>query len=47
VISADLHSVGQLRPRDTIRFEEVSLAAARKQWIEQQELLGSEERLFA
>jgi antagonist of KipI len=47
VIGADLHSVGQLRPRDTIRFEEVSLAAARKQWIEQQELLASEERLFA
>jgi antagonist of KipI len=47
VIAADLHSVGQLRPRDTIRFEEVSLAAARKQWIEQQDLLESEERLFA
>jgi antagonist of KipI len=47
VIAADLHSVGQLRPRDTIRFEEVSFATARKHWIEQQELLGLEERLFA
>jgi antagonist of KipI len=47
VIGADLHCVGQLRPRDTIRFEEVSLAEARKLWIEQQSLLGSEARLFA
>jgi antagonist of KipI len=47
VIGADLHCVGQLRPRDTIRFEEVSLTAARELWIEQQVLLGSEERLFA
>jgi len=47
VIAADLHCVGQLRPRDTIRFEEVSLEAARALWIEQQKLLGSEERLFA
>lgn len=47
VIGADLHSVGQLRPRDTIRFEEVSLETARALWIEQQRLLSSEERLFA
>jgi antagonist of KipI len=47
VIGADLHCVGQLRPRDTIRFEEVSLANARASWIEQQKLLASEERLFA
>jgi antagonist of KipI len=46
VIGTDLHSVGQLRPRDTIRFEEVSLAAARDLWIERKKLLGSEERLF-
>jgi antagonist of KipI len=46
VIGTDLHSVGQLRPRDTIRFEEVSLAAARELWIEQKRLLGSEEQLF-
>jgi antagonist of KipI len=47
VIGADLHCVGQLRPRDTVQFEEVSLEAARALWIEQQRLLGSEERLFA
>jgi len=47
VIGADLHCVGQLRPRDAIRFEEVSLAEARALWIERQALLGSEERLFA
>jgi antagonist of KipI len=28
VISADVHAVGQLRPRDTVRFEWVSLAKA-------------------
>jgi antagonist of KipI len=47
VIAADLHCVGQLRPRDTIRFEEVSLAEARALWIEREKLLSSEERLFA
>jgi biotin-dependent carboxylase-like uncharacterized protein len=47
VIGADLHCVGQLRPRDRIQFEEVSLGKARALWIEQQRLLGSEERLFA
>jgi antagonist of KipI len=47
VIAADLHCVGQLRPRDTIRFAEVSQEEARALWIEQQRLLGSQERLFA
>jgi antagonist of KipI len=47
VISADLHCVGQLRPRDAIRFTEISMEEARKRWIEQQRLLGSEEKLFA
>ncbi len=47
VIGADLHSLGQLRPRDTIRFAEVSLQEARALWIEQQQLLSSQERLFA
>ncbi len=47
VISADLHCVGQLRPRDAVRFTEISLEEARKRWIEQQRLLGSEEKLFA
>lgn len=43
VISADLHSLGQLRPRDGIRFELVSLATARKLLIEQEKLLASED----
>jgi antagonist of KipI len=47
VIAADLHCVGQLRPRDTIRFEVVSFERARELWIEQRALLNSEERLFA
>jgi antagonist of KipI len=42
VISADLHRVGQLRPRDEIRFEQVSLETARALWIEQEELIASE-----
>lgn len=47
VIAADLHCVGQLRPRDRIRFEVVSFERARELWIEQRALLNSEERLFA
>jgi antagonist of KipI len=47
VIAADLHCVGQLRPRDTIRFEVVSFEKARELWIEQRALLNSEELLFA
>jgi len=47
VIGADLFHIGQLRPRDDIRFELVSMEEARKLWIEQQKLLSSEEKLFA
>ena len=47
IIGADLHSLGQLRPRDTLRFAEVALEEARGLWIEQQRLLSSEERLFS
>lgn len=43
VISADLSSVGQLRPRDEIHFEPVSPAHARKLICEQDELLRSGE----
>lgn len=39
VISADLSSVGQLRPRDEIRFELVDLETARSLLAEQEELL--------
>lgn len=43
VISADFHSLGQLRPRDEIRFELVSLETARELLLEQEKLLASEE----
>jgi antagonist of KipI len=47
VIGADLFCIGQLRPRDEIRFALVTFAEARQLWIEQQQLLNSEEFLFA
>jgi len=43
VISADLHSLGQLRPRDEIRFELVDWEKARALLIEQERLLASED----
>ena len=46
VIAADLPSLGQLRPRDEIRFEVVSLEEARRLIIEQEQLLKSGEDLF-
>jgi antagonist of KipI len=45
VISADLSSLGQLRPRDGIRFESVDFATARSAFIEQEKLLASENLL--
>jgi len=45
VISADLHRLGQLRPRDEIRFELVSFETARKLLIEQEKLLASPDLL--
>ena len=47
VIGADLHCIGQLRPRDEITFARVSLEEARALWIAQQQLLNSGEELFA
>jgi antagonist of KipI len=41
VISADLPSVGQLRPRDEIRFQLVNFETARSLLIEQEKLLSS------
>ena len=41
VISADLHSVGQLRPRDEIRLERVDWDTARALLLEQEQLLTS------
>lgn len=43
VISADFHSLGQLRPRDEIRFERVGWETARALLREQEELLASED----
>ena len=43
VISVDLSSLGQLRPRDEIRFEPVSFETARKLLIQQEKLLASED----
>lgn len=42
VISADFSSLGQLRPRDEIRFEPVDWDTARQLLIEQETLLASE-----
>jgi biotin-dependent carboxylase-like uncharacterized protein len=43
VISADLHSLGQLRPRDEIHFEQADWEAARTLLREQEQLLASED----
>jgi len=43
VISADVHSLGQLRPRDSIRFERIEMSAARSLLVEQEALLASQE----
>ena len=45
VISADMHCVGQLRPRDEIRFALVTFAMARKLFLEQEKLMSSAELL--
>jgi antagonist of KipI len=42
VISADLHSLGQLRPRDEIRFEQVGWESARSLLLQQEQLLASD-----
>jgi antagonist of KipI len=43
VISADVHSLGQLRPRDDVCFEQVDWDAARALLLEQEQLLASED----
>lgn len=43
VISADLHSLGQLRPRDEIRFERVDLETALALLAEQEKWLTSQD----
>jgi antagonist of KipI len=46
VISADMSSLGQLRPRDEIRFELVEMATARALLREHEKLLGSKELIL-
>jgi len=46
VIAADLHRVGQLRPRDEIRFEPVTFDQARALLIAQEKLLASRELIL-
>jgi antagonist of KipI len=46
VIAADLASVGQLRPRDSVEFEPVSLEAARNLLLEQEASLASDQLLL-
>jgi biotin-dependent carboxylase-like uncharacterized protein len=46
VISADFHSLGQLRPRDEIRFERVEWETARGLLREQEELMASKELIL-
>ena len=46
VISVDFHSLGQLRPRDEIRFERVEWETARRLLREQEELMASKELIL-
>jgi len=46
VISADFSSLGQLRPRDEIRFELVEIETARALLAEQEKLLASKELIL-
>jgi antagonist of KipI len=46
VIAADLHRVGQLRPRDEIRFDQVTFDTARSLLMEQEKLLASRELIL-
>jgi antagonist of KipI len=46
VISADFHSLGQVRPRDEIRFERVEWESARALLKEQEKLMASEELIL-
>jgi antagonist of KipI len=43
VIAADMHCVGQLRPRDEVRFARVGLDEAREALRKQQRLIGAGE----
>jgi antagonist of KipI len=43
VASADLHSIGQLRPRDEVRFQPIDMSEARSLLMQQEALLASKE----
>jgi antagonist of KipI len=43
IIATDLHILGQLRPRDEIRFQRVDWETARSLLLEQEKLLASQE----
>lgn len=47
VTGADLHRLGQLRPRAEVRFERTSLPVALSLWREQEKLLNNPRQLFA
>jgi allophanate hydrolase subunit 2 len=47
VISADLASLGQLKPRDEVRFEPVEIESARALFAEQEKWLASKELILA
>jgi antagonist of KipI len=46
VISVDLPSLGQLKPRDEIRFERVEMQTARALFSEQEKLLAAKELIL-
>src|SRR5262249_5489594 len=46
VISADLASLGQLRPRDEVRFEPVDFQTARGLLLEQERVVTSKELII-
>jgi antagonist of KipI len=46
VITADLGSLAQLKPRDEIRFEQVDVGTARELLLEQEKLLASKELIL-
>jgi antagonist of KipI len=46
VISADFSSLGQLRPRDEVRFQPVDMETARALFAEQERLLASKELIL-
>ena len=46
VISADIASIGQLRPRDDVRFQLVDMDTARTAWADNERLIAARETVF-